>query len=159
MIKIKSVHGQFLAKWIQTEWTNPVSALLLPCHKIIWENSISEVKYFFFSRSLSISLSVLIGQPNRLCRLIVIATANNVSQWKYTWIWLDWVWCGHPDWKERKGPQHILKRYLFTAVSQRLLISLGQRFLACVFAFAYSCRSAINNTHVNTLNKKKDLIE
>lgn len=108
---------------------------------------------FFFPRSLSLSL--LIGQPNRLCQLIVTATANNVSQWKYTWIWLDWVWCGHSDWKERKGPQHILKRYLFTAVSQRLLISFGQRFLACVFGFAYSCRSAINNTHVNTLNKKK----
>lgn len=45
MIKIKSVGGQFLAKWIWTQWTNPVSALLLPCHKIIGENNISEVKF------------------------------------------------------------------------------------------------------------------
>lgn len=40
MIKIKSVGGQFLAKWTWTQWTNPVSALLPPCHEIICENGI-----------------------------------------------------------------------------------------------------------------------
>lgn len=40
MIKIKSVGGQFLAKWIWTQRTNPVSALLPPCHEIIREDGI-----------------------------------------------------------------------------------------------------------------------